>query len=402
MLQATGTLIHENPLAIRIRPLCRPERKGWLMKHGARTSSRAISKVNTSRKTAFATTFLVSCLLLWHTVVPGAANISSVLGGASSSIVNGSDLHTHGSDDEVPNVESLRADKTAVTCVPEKEKHWEAIYAKPFDGKNGERSQQMMALLRQAIYDASAFMDAEARSVKEDARARFRVLCDSANELLVHNAITDTPSAADHPSTVLQDLEGQGFKESNAKYVVFYDDCVRIDCYSGGTGMGALFDDRPSQINRNNRGGNFAFDWGINCGTFMDTGFTTGCPTKGGNPSWFVVLHEMGHTMGGVQISAPHSSGSGHCNDDPDIMCYADGGPKSNFDRTVCALDPVLPKNSATAVLSPHGDNGEIGRWDCNKDDYFNPAPAADNYLSSHWNIAASYNHFLDHGESGT
>ena len=36
--------------------------------------------------------------------------------------------------------------------------------------------------------------------------------------------------------------------------------------------------------------------------------------------------HEIGHNLGAVQDSAPHSSLAGHCYESLDVMCYADGG----------------------------------------------------------------------------
>jgi hypothetical protein len=82
-----------------------------------------------------------------------------------------------------------------------------------------------------------------------------------------------------------------------------------------------------------------------------------------------VAEHEMTHTMGGVQHSAPHSSANWHCGDDYDVMCYNDG---SIIVSIVCP-DPAL-------------DNLE----DCNDDDYFNTNPPPDNYLATHWSVSDS------------
>jgi hypothetical protein len=79
------------------------------------------------------------------------------------------------------------------------------------------------------------------------------------------------------------------------------------------------------------------------------------------------VLHEIGHLLGAVQLTAPHSTGAGHCTDGWDVMCYADGGP-----------------NDQMTYPCP-GDSGHAA-FDCNHDDYFNPAPAAWSYLGTHWN----------------
>ena len=86
-------------------------------------------------------------------------------------------------------------------------------------------------------------------------------------------------------------------------------------------------------------------------------------------------LHELTHTIGGVQYSAPHSSQKAHCFDEQDIMCYLDGGPY--FERGGELLDP--------AVTGCYG-FGFDQQYDCNQDDYFNPNPPAGSYLAQHWN----------------
>jgi hypothetical protein len=84
-----------------------------------------------------------------------------------------------------------------------------------------------------------------------------------------------------------------------------------------------------------------------------------------------VAAHELGHTLGAVQYGAPHSSQAGHCWDESDIMCYADGGSH--------------PLEARCAVRIPE-------LMDCNKDDYFHTG-AASGYLATHWNTAK--NRFL-------
>ncbi len=94
-----------------------------------------------------------------------------------------------------------------------------------------------------------------------------------------------------------------------------------------------------------------------------------------------VALHEVSHTLGAVQFSSPHSSGAGHCNDQYDLMCYEDGGPGSLFVSPNC-------NGAASAPNDPY--SAEFQAWDCNKDDFFNPAPAGGSYLATHWNLAQS------------
>jgi hypothetical protein len=81
-----------------------------------------------------------------------------------------------------------------------------------------------------------------------------------------------------------------------------------------------------------------------------------------------LVTHEISHTLGAVQRSAPHHSASFHCLDEWDILCYDDDG------------------NGGLATYVGCGVSASQS-WDCNKDDYFNPSPAPGSYLATHWNV---------------
>lgn len=83
-----------------------------------------------------------------------------------------------------------------------------------------------------------------------------------------------------------------------------------------------------------------------------------------------VEVHELFHTLGAVQLSAPHSDGGGHCTDSPSIMCMGDA--TGGVAIPACA-------RAAVQVL------------DCGNDDYWNPTPVSGSYLDgSPANIAAS------------
>jgi 5-hydroxyisourate hydrolase-like protein (transthyretin family) len=89
--------------------------------------------------------------------------------------------------------------------------------------------------------------------------------------------------------------------------------------------------------------------------------------------------HELSHMLGSVQGDSPHATAAGHCYDESDLMCYADGGGKAM--QQVCALD-------------------QEPLFDCNDDDYYSTYPPAGSYLATHWNTADS--RFLIGGGNGT
>jgi hypothetical protein len=83
-----------------------------------------------------------------------------------------------------------------------------------------------------------------------------------------------------------------------------------------------------------------------------------------------VMLHEMTHNLGGVQLSAPHHTDGAHCTDGRDVMCYADGSSQQ-YNPNVCPVaGGAIPQT-----------------YDCGHNDYYNPDPAGGSYLATHWNV---------------
>jgi hypothetical protein len=118
--------------------------------------------------------------------------------------------------------------------------------------------------------------------------------------------------------------------------------------------------DEPGPGNPHNAGGLFAFVWGAR-----------EAPSRRDVPSYaYLMLHEVTHNLGGVQRSAPHTSGAWHCTDEFDVMCYDDGGTPQRQKIACRARSGML-----------------VGAYDCNQDDYFNPSPAPGSYLASHLNV---------------
>ncbi|MDH6124809.1 RICIN domain-containing protein [Kitasatospora sp. GP82] len=139
-------------------------------------------------------------------------------------------------------------------------------------------------------------------------------------------------------------LAAQGFNRRDRKYMLFAD----ANVYCGiGTFNG---DERPGQDNTSNFGPSYGR---------TDSGCWSGA----------TAAHELGHNLGAVNNSAPHSSKAGHCTDEWDLMCYSDA--------------PYYPQME---IHCPNRDHDE--RLDCNHDDYFNTNPAPGSYLTTHWNVA--------------
>jgi hypothetical protein len=164
-------------------------------------------------------------------------------------------------------------------------------------------------------------------------------------------------------SDVTGSLTSAGYTDPKAIYAVFV---ANIDCCYPYGGQGTLaVDDQPSAAsNANNQ------PWAR---------FSMLRLVDGGSPEGLAIAfqHEAGHNMGAVQNSAPHSSGSNHCYETNDIMCYNDGGSYFAGGGT---LQPNCPGTTATGMYV----------FDCNGDDYYNVAPDDGSYLADHWDVSRS------------
>jgi hypothetical protein len=173
-------------------------------------------------------------------------------------------------------------------------------------------------------------------------------------EFMVHRAAI-SPAAETDYWTMVSELSKQ-FPPgpTPAKYHVWVDTPTNVYC-----GVSVRFaDDRPdTSVNE-----------AENETTFARTDAQCwGHTTRGTNH--MTELHELIHSLGAVQESAPHHY-LGHCYDAWEAMCFS-FTPSEQFPFTPC----------------PQWDGWLL---DCNHDDYFNTSPPDGSYLATHWNVANS------------
>lgn len=222
--------------------------------------------------------------------------------------------------------------------------------------------------IRESVALADANLDAETPNAGGQ---HFRMFCKD-DERVTVTAIELVPIGADGSFSFddvidsLEDRVQNGLGDSDIDtprftYVVFVDN---VGCCLGPAGQATMyFDDRPApDVNFNNRVGSgprFAMV------ELRDTVADA-----------FVFMHEVGHTLGAVQVSAPHSTGAGHCYTLVDVMCSFDGGSWFTGGGEMEWVCPQPPEGAFT--------------FDCERGDYYDLHPEPGSYLANHWNTADS------------
>jgi cell division septation protein DedD len=156
-----------------------------------------------------------------------------------------------------------------------------------------------------------------------------------------------SPTGDDTISNTITELRNQGFNQSGRKYLIWSDASV----YCGIAQVTSS--DVAGATNPANGGPHYAR---------VDTGCW-------GRSDHLSELHELMHTLGAVQQSAPHSTPGFHCSDEYDAMCYRD---------------------SSTVTMTYPCPTSHEWLLDCNHDDYFHTSPPSGSYLATHWNVATS------------
>ena len=203
------------------------------------------------------------------------------------------------------------------------------------------------------IRDAAAGADAILRDSSLAAGAAdamgFHFVQNEACDIDVLN-VPLSPAAMLSFDTTIIELQRLGFDRIDRIYLIFADTTSAGIC-----GIGTQWpDDRATPNNSSNRGPSFA-----RADFFCWDGHTA--------------AHELRHTLGAVQDSAPNSSLGGHCIDEYDVMCYSD--------------EPFEPEMEI--VCTPAG--AFENRFDCGNDDYFDPVAPFTSYLATHWNTANNW-----------
>jgi hypothetical protein len=226
----------------------------------------------------------------------------------------------------------------------------QAVYARPAD--QPDRYDTVVPLIEGwAASNVDAVFAASAAETGGGRRVRF--VTDAACSLSVAH-VTLSARGDDSFSKTISELRQQGFGRTDRKYLVW------MDAPGPYCGIAQQYaDDAPGPANRND---------GSTSVPGMVARIDAPCWGGGGTP---VEAHELMHTLGGVQTSAPHASAAGHCTDEADVMCYDDDG-------------------SGPVTTAPTCPPTHERLFDCGHDDYFDTAPPAGSYLATHWNAATS------------
>ena len=169
-----------------------------------------------------------------------------------------------------------------------------------------------------AIYDASAQQTGGRRFVRwlMDANCNLSITA-----VPVPAAALPITNFAGITGNLIDALKARGFDRQDRKYLVWADTGTSTTISNGTcSGIGTMYvDSNP------NPGSGSTSNWNDRLGGYTRVDDKCLFPVfdqVGGK----VEAHELMHTLGAVQPTAPHATPFGHCRDDYDIMCYVDGG----------------------------------------------------------------------------
>jgi len=227
-------------------------------------------------------------------------------------------------------------------------KRVQALYVRPAD--RPDRSAEVIPNIHRWAAEANDVFVRSAGRLGEVRHIRFVTTPDCRVDVKV---ATVSERGDDSLEATSAELAAQGYDRPDRKYLVWMDSTVLCGI------AGFFLDDRPGAENFNN-------------GTAPNPTFArvdAGCWGLG-SQGQSIEAHELVHSLGGVQPTAPNATPYGHCNDEFDRMCYDDGSPGYTATR-VC-------------------DRAHLPLLDCRNDDYFHTTPPPSSYLATHWNTARS------------
>ncbi|MTV26051.1 hypothetical protein FTX61_11615 [Nitriliruptoraceae bacterium ZYF776] len=179
-------------------------------------------------------------------------------------------------------------------------------------------------------------------------RRTLRVRCTNGGDV----AVTSVRVTSRDFTALRTQLAARGHRTPREKYLVFADFPPTNPAISG---MAEMYDDARRSVDNLHNGARPMY------AVVYRGYFSSRTP-----------LHELAHTMGAVQPSAPGSDGSGHCRVDHDVMCYRGGTLRC----------PTMV-------------------FDCGNDTYFSTATRPGQWLHEHWNLGWEGNRFIQLGTAG-
>jgi hypothetical protein len=159
--------------------------------------------------------------------------------------------------------------------------------------------------------------------------------------------VTVSATGDDDFDNTLAELRSKGYSRTDRKYLAW------VDAYRYCGIAQVYYDDRPTADNDSNGSAAVPGELGR---------VDAGCWGLANSSE----AHELMHTLGAVQTSAPHATSRNHCTDEYDRMCYSDGS------------------GATVQVVCP---SSHEALFDCNHDDYYSTAGRS-SYLATHWNTA--------------
>lgn len=229
----------------------------------------------------------------------------------------------------------LPATRRRLACVPDGGFRTVVVHAR-MSGASDTRGAHL-GTIRSTLERSNQLVASSARASGGPA-ADLRVRCTSGGAISVASA---TVTSRDFDQ-IKRQLAAQGFDSPREKYLVFADFTSPL----GVAGLADLYlDDRRSLQNHNN--GTRA----MYATVFGSRHFGTTIP-----------LHELAHSMGAVQPSAPRGDRTAHCTGSGDVLCRG-GSSTLRFDR--------------------------------HHDSYFSTATRAGQWLHHHWNLGWEGNRFV-------